>query len=102
MDSDSPSLTLTSTELRGVTAALLDLIEAELGTTITLDADHYWQVDGRSAFDLSTTPTIVVGQLADDVESVRAVMSTGDLVLWHDLEHLTGLLRRLAVLSSPR
>ena len=101
MDPDSPPLSLSMSELREAVNALVDLIEADLGPTIDLAADYYWHLDGRSAFDMSTTPTIDSGQLSDDLVSLRAAVRSGDMVLWHDLEHLVGILRRLTVLSRP-
>lgn len=96
--SSEPNPTVVSTsELRAALDNLFALIEQELGTKIELSADHYWHVGSGDAFDLGGEPSLLVGQLSDDLESVRSM--TGPL--WHDLDHMIGILRRLAALSRP-
>lgn len=64
-----------------------------------LDADHYWCIDSADAFDLSTEPNVVAGHLEDDAEEIRDLLGRSEVFLWHDLDHLIGLLSRLAALD---
>jgi hypothetical protein len=91
-----PSITVT--QLRSVFDRLVRAMEEEFGETIVLDGDHYWTVDSSDAFDLEVVPEPVVGQLSDDVSSVTGIET---VEIWHDLDHLVGILRRIAALSRP-
>lgn len=90
-------------ELRLVLDRVFDQLEREHGSSIDLDADYYWTLDLRRSFDLSEdqTSALDVGQLSDDVAELRRVLADGEIVIWHDLEHLVGVLRRLAALAAP-
>jgi hypothetical protein len=54
-------------------------------------------------FVLGTPPTPTVGQLADDLESLAAQVADDaeQPLVWHDLEHIVGLRRRIAALDLP-
>jgi hypothetical protein len=90
-------------DVREALARVLDAAEAELGAVVDLDADHYWALDAGAAFDLSKDPEIKAGQVSDDVETVRELLvrERGEIFLWHDLEHLVGILQRIAALARP-
>jgi hypothetical protein len=96
---------ITFAELRMAVARLLDAAERRFGPSLQLDADHYWSIYPSDAFDLGSDPPILAGQLSDDVASVREVLhrhdtSEDEMLLWHDLDHLTGILQRIANLSG--
>ena len=83
----------------------LDRLPAEVertgGPEIDLAAHLYRVVAAAEAFAVGTPPTPTVGQLADDLES-RAAQVADDAeqpLVWHDLEHVVGLLRRIAALD---
>jgi hypothetical protein len=96
-------------DLRQVCAMLLDAVEARFGPEIDLSdagVDHYWNVDLRTAFEVreDSAPGIDVGQSSDDTAELRALLRrpTDDVpVLWHDLQHIAGVLRLLAYLDLP-
>jgi hypothetical protein len=93
--------TVAVSELRSAVGAILDAVESELGETIELNADHYWLLESAESFDPSKTPDVVAGQLSDDVDSIRAIAEGGEVVVWHDIDHLLGLLRRVSALAAP-
>ncbi|GGM06197.1 hypothetical protein [Micromonospora yangpuensis] len=101
--------TLRVEELRQVCVLLLDAVQERFGSEIDLsilDVDHYWNVDLRSAFSIQEDPAsgIDVGQSSDDVAELRALLRRrpeDELLLWHDLQHLAGMLRLLAYLDLP-
>ena len=101
MDAPPEPVVLTMAELRSATAKLLDAIEARFGSTIEFRADHYWLIESDEAFDLTRKPAVNAGQLSDDLASVRAIDSADPEILWHDLDHLLGLLRRVSALARP-
>ncbi|MBQ1012629.1 hypothetical protein KBX53_17030 [Micromonospora sp. M51] len=96
-------------DLRRVCGVLLDMVEERFGAEIDLsrvDVDLYWNVDLGTAFDLKDVPEsgLDVGQISDDVAELHALLRrpAGDVpVLWHDLQHLAGVLRLLAYLDLP-
>ena len=96
MDVDrNPDLVAISlVELRSILAVAIDAIEDVHGSTVRVDADHYWTLFVREQFDLAVDrPTATVGQLTDDVESVRNLLARGGQEpLWHFLQHAIGLL----------
>ena len=92
--------TISTDELRAAAAGLLERVEHELGPTIDLAADHYWRVDSAEAFDMSAAPLILAGQLSDDVDSLRSTGDSGRSTLGQELDHLVGVLRRLAALAG--
>lgn len=101
MSHQAEPLVVTVAELRSATAKILDAVEAALGPAIALAADHYWLLESDDAFDLSQEPRINAGQLSDDLASVRELDGRDDIYVWHDLDHLLGLLTRVSALARP-
>jgi hypothetical protein len=77
---------------------ILMIVERRGGATVELDADHYWILETSEMFVLDSIPAPNAGQLSDDVDELTAMASRpdDDLVPWHDLKHLIGLLETLA------
>ncbi|MER7588931.1 hypothetical protein ABTW72_15495 [Micromonospora sp. NPDC127501] len=96
-------------DLRRVCGVLLDMVEERFGAEIDLSrvgVDLYWNVDLGTAFESRDVPKsgIDVGQSSDDVAELQALLRrpADDVpVLWHDLQHLAGVLRLLAYLDLP-
>jgi hypothetical protein len=82
---------------------MLDAVELQFGPTIDLDADHYWSLNPVESFDLTKEPRLEAGQVSEDVEDVRAVLTRddGEISLWHDLAHLAAILNRISALDNP-
>jgi hypothetical protein len=97
------ALVLAFSDLRDALERLIAAATDEFGPSIDLDADHYWSIDARDAFDLSREPALEAGQLSDDVASVREFLARddGETFLWHDLDHIVGILKRIAALARP-
>lgn len=97
---ETPDLTVA--ELRTAIGRLLDAVEDQLGPALSFAEDYYWNVPGRTACVLDTAPALVMGSLHDDTKSVREFLST-DLddptVVWHESEHVAGILRAIARLD---
>jgi len=96
---------LSLVDLRQYLNLLLDELERKHGMTVDLDADYYWTVgpDEAFRFDGGGPPEPTVGQLTDDLQSLRNLLSHGadhPVVLWHDLAHTVGILGRLAALDQ--
>lgn len=94
---------LAISDLRVALDRLLAEVERNCGPEIDLRADEYWVIAAADAFRLDGEPTPTVGQIADDLDSLAAQISKGAErpVVWHDLEHVIGLLRRIAALDLP-
>ncbi len=77
-----------------------------MGIEIVLPLDPYWNLDVKDAFDLRTKPTMLdVGQVSDDVDSIRdyiAQTTEVGTVVWHEAEHLSGILRAIGHMDRPR
>jgi hypothetical protein len=90
-------------ELRDALDRVLEAAAAKFGATIDLGGDHYWTVAPKAAFDVTAeVPDPTVGQLSDDVQEIRRLITDRDPVsVWHDLAHIIGVLNRLAAMDLP-
>ena len=98
--------TLRLADLRASCDRLLASAEARFGAEVDLDANavaDYWAVDVRSAYSLCPSPEFSAGDVTDDLAEIQNLLQGPDdeVVLWHDIDHLTGLLRALAYLDLP-
>ena len=77
--------------------------EEQFRKRVDLDADYYWAIAPAAAFDLTEDPAVYAGQLSDDVATVGELLTRegGEIFLWHDLEHVTGILLRISALARP-
>jgi hypothetical protein len=101
--SPDDALVLAFADLSAALERLMAAAAEQIGPVVDLDADHYWSLDVRDAFDLSRDPSVEAGQLSEDVATVRELLSRaeGEVFLWHDLEHVIGILQRVAALARP-
>lgn len=87
----------------------MDAVESRFGSEVYLSehrVDLYWNVDLRAAFGMVDHPEqhIDCGQSSDDVREIADLLGREGqepLSLWHDLDHLAGVLRMLAYLDLP-
>lgn len=89
--------------LRSQLDRVLLTIEQRSGATIALDSDTYWLLETSDMFSLDGVPAPNVGELSDDIDELTAMVSRpdDDLVPWHDLKHLIGLLEAVAYHDLP-
>ncbi|MGC4878789.1 hypothetical protein ACLQ26_21335 [Micromonospora sp. DT43] len=96
-------------DLRRACSMLLDAAESRFGPHIPLSqfrVDHYWNIDLRAAFEMTPQLELAIdcGQSSDDLAELIGIVQRGPedlLSLWHDLQHVSGLLRLLAYLDLP-
>jgi hypothetical protein len=96
-------------DLRRACLVLLDVAEERFGGQVGLSelgVDYYWNLDLRAAFDMAGQPEqhVDCGQVSDDLAELTGLLRRGPdevVSLWHDLQHLLGLLRLLAYLDLP-
>ncbi len=93
-------------ELRRSCNLLLDALQDRFGSSVAVDHSFpadYWKVDLAVAYSLAPSPEIVAGEFREDLEEVIGLASEGaaSTSLWHDLDHLAGLLRGLAFMDLP-
>ena len=100
--------TLKIETLRKAAVRLLDEAERTVGSEIDLDGPSaplgmYWTIALRDSYGLADEPERVVGDVCDDVTEVEDLVGrpTDETNLWHDLDHLSGVLRGLAFLGLP-
>lgn len=96
---------LNISDLRSAFDRLLDAVEDTFGPELSLPVDYYWSVSLDASFDLERTPALDVGQVSDDLESIReqARASSSEMtVIWHECEHLAGLLRAISFLDRTQ
>jgi hypothetical protein len=73
----------------------LRTLERAFGPDVRLTTDHYWHLPVEAAFDLTAEPGgFTVGQLSDDLD-FRHYAGAAPAAVWHDLQHLQGLIRAL-------
>ncbi len=86
---------------------LLDAAERRFGPQVQLSehgVDYYWNIDLRAAFELAQRPELTIdsGQSSDELAELAGFLqrSPDDVAsLWHDAQHVSGLLRLLAYLD---
>lgn len=93
-------------DLRKACSLLFDEVERRFGPEIDLQVDHYWEIDLRAAYELADDPAgeIVAGQVSDDLGELHDLTNRPEeegVILWHDLDHLSGILRALAFQDLP-
>ena len=89
-------VTLHLDEVRSALTQILVAVEELLGSEVDLTVDHYWHLPVDAAFDMTQEPTtLTVGQVSDDVAHLQELDKPTPETVWHDLTHLTGLLRAL-------
>ena len=96
-------------DLRRACLMLLDVAEQQFGGQVSLSelgVDYYWNLDLHAAFDMAGQPGqhVDCGQVSDDLAELTSLLRRGPdevVALWHDLQHLSGLLRLLAYLDLP-
>lgn len=97
---------ITVDELREAVRRQLDAVERRLGATVQLRADEYWGLFSPAMFQSDgSRPKIVGRSLSDDVADLRKSLTREDpfedeLSLWHDMNHLVGILQRISSLTS--
>lgn len=87
-------------ELRDAVSRTLIAVEERLGAEVVLTGDYYWHIPVEAAFDITTERSaLTAGQLSDDLEHLGDMTDVDPLIVWHDLQHLIGLLRALERLT---
>ena len=106
------TMSLRVADLRRACEVLLDEVERRFGDQIQLSAldavkDHYWDLDLAAAYGMVKQPEahLTAGQTSDDLQEIVDLLHRADgdepVVLWHDLSHVSGVMRLLAYLDLP-
>ena len=84
--------------LRSQLYRLLRVIEERHGAVVDVQVDHHWLLDTYEMFSSDQPPTPDAGSVSDDAQSLEDMLSMTDeeLLPWHELKHLIGLLEALA------
>ncbi|MFI2365673.1 hypothetical protein [Promicromonospora sp. NPDC019610] len=99
-----PPATLVIDELRQAINRILDDTAASLGDRVELDGGLYWQVPAQQLHAMDPdTVTLTAGDLDDDIQTMHEYLgSSGPApALWHELNHLVGILRTLEAMTLP-
>jgi hypothetical protein len=102
----NPSPEITVADLREAIRRLLEAVEQRFGSTVRLGIDGYSGLFSPEMFAADGSEPKVMGRsLNDDVASIRELVervdqSEDELLLWHDLNHLVGILQRISALAS--
>ena len=100
--SEGQELVVQVDELRNFAALLLDHLEEHSGASIELDHDYYCNIPSDERYQVYEKPeNLDIGQLADDLERLRALATDSDLVIGHALMWLGELLRAIGT-ENPR
>ncbi|WP_332641949.1 hypothetical protein [Aeromicrobium sp.] len=94
-----PPGTLKVSELRAAMERLLTAIEEQIGPEIDIPVDFYWNVPNSAAYKVGKKPKLDVGSVVDDVQSVSDYASEPvdeHTAIWHECEHVAGVLRAIA------
>lgn len=99
-------LVLSIPKLREALDRTLTAVEREHGEMVTLTGDYYWHLPVQAAFDMTVaSPELDAGQLSDDLDELNDLLTEDETegvpALWHNLQHLIGLLRALEAQALP-
>jgi len=100
---DEPDISVV--ELRAALTLLLDAVEEKFGSRLQFDEDFYWNVPLSDATTVDRDPELDVGSVVDDAASVRELLARAPddgVFIWHDVDHLVGVLRAIGRLDLPR
>jgi hypothetical protein len=90
--------TLVIDDLRQALNRVLDDTAASLGDRVELDGGLYWQVPTQQLYAMDPDGVaLTAGDLDDDIRTMHEYLgSSGPApALWHELNHLIGILRAL-------
>lgn len=96
--------TLAIDDLRRAINRALDDTAATLGDRVELDGGLYWQVPAHQLHNMDPdTVALTAGDLDDDIQTMREYLgSSGPApALWHELNHLIGILCTLEAMTLP-
>ena len=96
--------TLRIADLRAAVSRILDASEREFGPEIELPYGYQWELDPRQIFNVEAGPgEPSLGDLYEDLEEITDLLNRpeDETLVWHDLDHLIGLLQVLVVLDLP-
>jgi hypothetical protein len=91
--------TIDIAELRGLSERLFLRLEQSGVRQVGVDSPNYWTIFADDAFSLDTPPELVVGDVFDDLSTVRrdAGAPTDEAVIfWQTFHRLSGLMLFLA------
>jgi hypothetical protein len=88
-------MTITVADLRRITQVLLAEV-ASKGLAVEIDSDFYWDVPSEARYDNYNEPTsLVVGQLTENWDELRRILSGDSEPLPYALVWLAAILRRV-------
>ncbi|WP_374969295.1 hypothetical protein [Terrabacter sp. BE26] len=99
---DEPDISIA--ELRAALTLLLEAVEDRFGSRLQFDEDFYWNVPLGDATTVEQDPVLDLGSVVDDVRSVRELVTRAPddgVYIWHDVDHLVGVLRAIGRLDLP-
>lgn len=91
-------------ELQRVANLIFEEMKRAGQSRFELTENYYWDVDDDCRFRAAQAPppgALTLGDLYDDWEEVQQVGRTMEPVPSHDLRHLAGLLRFVALRTLP-
>ncbi len=91
-------------DLREAVTRLLDAVEAQFGPELRFAEAFYWNVPFGEATKIYDSPKPDMGSAVDDAESVREFLArdgSEPVSIWHEADHLAGILRAIARLDLP-
>ncbi len=92
---------VTTKELRQVASLLFDHLEASEQTEFNVEEDFYWNIPQDELYDRYKEPShLDLGQLTDDVDRLRKMMSDKSLCVGYGLVWLAAVLRRLGEMAE--
>lgn len=83
-------------EVKKLANEIFDRLIVQGIDTVAVKGDEFWQIYFAEAFDMSKTPEATVGSITDCMADVRQETSSDEMIGWHALHHLSGILTFLA------
>lgn len=90
---------VTLVDLRAAIDKLLNAMESRFGPRLQFNGDFYWNVPFDEATAVHREPTLDLGSVMDDTQSVREFVGEDPseyVSIWHEADHIAGVLRAIA------
>lgn len=87
-------------EIRKMATEVFDALEQGGVTHLDPSQGLYWCIDSTDAWNMKREPTLLTGDLADDIHDIRADLTEFRNIaktnVWHTLDHLVGVMTALS------
>lgn len=99
-------MSVSISEIRQMATEVFDALEKGGVTHLDPSEGWYWCIDSTDAWNMKREPTLLTGDLADDIQDIRKDLTEYREIAktnaWHTLDHLLGVMTALSCQFKTR